>query len=527
MKSVTTDKTPMRSDLPEWKQLEKNGPLANGLSLKALFAADPLRYEKFNVAIPGMVLDYSKQPLTDEIMHQLFSLAYACDVEGWRESMFSGEPINLTEGRSVLHTALRRPKSDRVVVQGTNIIPQIHDTLERMRLLSEKIRSEKKFTSIVNIGIGGSDLGPRMACSALRPFIDPDINVMFVSNLDSAHLTDALKHCDAQKTLFIVTSKTFSTQETLTNANSARSWLRKALGREDVSEHFAAVTQNVSSAQDFGVSPDLIFPIWDWVGGRYSLWSAVGLPLCIAIGYEHFTELLEGAHTMDEHFQTAPLEENMPVILALVGLWNRTFLHHPALAILPYEQRLSRFTSYIQQLDMESNGKSVDRAGNALPYQTAPIVFGEPGTNAQHAFFQLLHQGTTIVPAEVIAVIHKPDALEDHHMKLLSHVLGQTKALMDGKNGVDPHRHFEGNRPSTALFLDKLDPYHLGMLIALYEHKIFVQGVLWNVNSFDQWGVELGKQIARDILDYFHDDRNLMRLDSSSAAMIAKMRPQS
>ena len=514
-----------RRDLKDWKRLESLAGNAGNLSIKSLFKDDPQRFEKFHIAGDGLLIDYSKQQITGEIFSTLIDLADSCEVKKWRDKMFRGEKINNTEKRAVLHTALRIPENinsnssngdgsdsssgdnnnndNHICIDGQDIAPQIHNTLDRIKAFSENIRSGSQFKHIVNIGIGGSDLGPHMANEALLPFSKRDIDVHYVSNVDASHLQETLRTCPADQTLFIVTSKTFTTQETMTNANSAKKWLREKLGKDaDISRHFAAVTQNIKAARDFGINPDALFPMWDWVGGRYSLWSAVGLPLSISLGFDNFRRLLDGAHAMDLHFKTAPLEENMPVILAMIGIWNRTFLKHDILALLPYSQYLHKFPAYIQQLDMESNGKTVDRDGNKVPYPTGPVIFGEAGTNGQHAFYQLLHQGTTIIPCEFIAVIN-PEAgndISDHQDKLLSNVIGQSKSLMDGKDAPEPQKSFEGNRPSTTIMIDRLDPYHLGMLLALYEHKIFVQGIIWNLNSFDQWGVELGKKIAGEVL---------------------------
>ncbi|MCK5373935.1 MAG: glucose-6-phosphate isomerase, partial [Alphaproteobacteria bacterium] len=395
---------------------------------------------------------------------------------------------------------------------------KLQHTLQKMKAFSDAVRVEKRFTHIVNIGIGGSDLGPAMTYEALKYFTDKDISLYFVSNVDASHLNEVLRRIDAEKTLFIVTSKTFTTQETMTNAHSAREWLYREIGKTDIGDHFVAISQNATLAKEFGIKEDNIFPIWPWVGGRFSLWSAVGLPLCIALGFEQFEELLCGANAMDKHFKTAPLRENLPVIMGLIGMWNRNFLKHETLAVIPYNQYLHRFPDYLQQLDMESNGKSVDRQGRRVPYATGPVIFGESGTNAQHAFFQLLHQGTTIIPCEFIAFVNSQAPMGDHQTKLLANAFAQSKAMMDGKDSDNPNTVFEGNRPSTTILLKNLTPYSLGMLIALYEHKIFVQGILWNINSFDQCGVELGKILAQQIIPSLSEKNHDCQNDTMDAS---------
>ena len=516
-----------RSDLPAWTALQAMAKKAKTYNVSKMFASDPERFGRFHAEIDGMLIDYSKQCVDDDIMHALFALAKECDLEDWREKLFTGEKINSSENRAVLHTALRSPADETIQVDGQNVLPEIHNALAKIKAFCAEIETSKDFKHVVNIGIGGSDLGPHMAYEALKPFSNREIDMHFVSNVDASHLAETLRVCDAEKTLFIVTSKTFTTQETMTNARSARAWIREKLGKEAVSKHFAAVSSNVEGVKEFGIAEDRIFPMWDWVGGRYSMWSAVGLPLAIGLGFENFQHILAGGHAMDRHFRTAKLSQNIPVLLALIGIWNRTFLGHEMMALLPYSQYLHKFPSFIQQLDMESNGKSVDRDGVPVDYDTGPIVFGEAGTNGQHAFYQLLHQGQTIVPAEFIAVIEGENDLGDHQEKLLSNVLGQSKALMDGKNDADLQKSFEGNRPSTTIMLDQLDPYTLGMLVALYEHKVFVQGVIWNLNSFDQWGVELGKKIAGQVLRYLDEDADAQlseEIDSSTAALIDRIR---
>lgn len=494
-----------RTALKEWAELRSHADIiASSIKIGAECAKNPHRFEEFSARHDGILLDFSKQKITTKTIPLLLTLLNSCGFEGMREALFNGARINNTEDRAVLHTALRAPQTPALHFEGEDVMEKIHDVFLQMKTFCKKFHQEKRFRHVVNIGIGGSDLGSYMVCEALKPFCHPDLDMHFVSNVDSTHLSEALRKADPEKTLFIVTSKTFTTQETITNANSARKWLQKNLGKENVSDHFVGVTVNADNARAFGIPDERIFPIWDWVGGRFSLWSAVSLSVCLAVGYDNFRAMLDGAHSMDQHFKNAPLDKNLPVLLAMIGIWNRNFLGHDILAVLPYDQYLHRFPAYIQQLDMESNGKSVTRAGDEITgYKTGPIVFGEPGTNGQHAFFQLIHQGTTIIPCEFIACKTTHNPMGDHYPKLMSNALGQTKAMMDGREHENPHRIFKGNRPSITLLLDRLDPYHLGMLLALYEHKIFVQGIVWDINSFDQWGVELGKEIAGQILQHF------------------------
>ncbi len=515
-----SDNITLRSDLPEWISLSQHKEKTALAQIKELFSEDAKRFENFHARHEGILLDYSKNNITQETIDLLLSLAKACDLEEWREKMFSGAVINDSEQRAVLHTALRQTGDSPIYVDGDNIIPQIRSTLDQVKNFSNKVREEKKYKHIVNIGIGGSDLGSAMVYNALKPFCDPHFQMHFISNMDAAHLLDALETCDPEQTLFIVTSKTFSTSETITNALSAKAWIEKHLGSDKVGEHFVGITKNMQRASDFGIKEDHIFPIWDWVGGRYSLWSAVGLPCAIALGYTRFKELLNGAHSMDRHFFDTPLHKNMPVLMAMIGIWHRNFCKFPAITITPYAQHLSRFGPYIQGLDMESNGKSVDRQNRRVPYDTGPVILGETGTNAQHAFFQLVHQGTTIIPCDFIAVTKPQHDLQDHNIKLLANALGQSEALMIGKDDPNPHKAFDGNRPSNTILMDELTPYNLGMLLALYEHKIFVQGVIWNINSFDQCGVELGKELANDLLPRLRSDDNAQGIDTSTASLI-------
>ena len=503
--------------------------------IQALFAANPLRFAQFNAAACGLLLDYSKTSLTTESLTALLDLAQVAGVEARRDAMFAGEAINSTENRAVLHTALRAPATARFIVDGKNIIPDVHATLERFLTFASEVRlgaiaasDGQPFTDVVNIGIGGSDLGPAMVTQALAPYHDGP-RLHFVSNIDAAHLADTLRPLIPARTLFIIASKTFTTVETMTNARSARAWAAKALGEDAIGMHFCAVSTALDKCAAFGISADRIFGFWDWVGGRYSVWSSVGLPVAIAIGPENFRAFLAGAHELDEHFRTAPLARNLPVLLALVGVWHRDALGYPARAILPYDQRLSRFVAYLQQLDMESNGKSVTRAGQTVTHATGPLLFGEPGTNGQHAFYQWLHQGTDIVPCEfyIAAQGHEP-ALDHHHQLLMANCLAQSQALLQGRTLAEannnPHRVFSGNRPSLTTAYKKLDPVTLGRLIALYEHRVFTEAVLWDINAFDQWGVELGKDLAIQLLPAMQGKSDTAILDSSTAGLVSFLR---
>ncbi len=495
--------------------------------IKAWFHADPERASRHSMAVAGMLLDYSKQPVTGKTMSLLVNLAKAMNVPLWTQRMFAGDKINFTEQRAVLHVALRNRVNRPIVVDGVDVMPNVNRVLQQIAVFSDAVRgggwrghTGDLITDIVNIGIGGSDLGPAMACAALKPFGDPRLRTHFVSNIDSTHLAETLALLNPASTLFIVCSKTFTTQETLTNAHSARRWLVEKLGSDGaVAKHFVAVSTNTKAVAAFGIDTANMFEFWDWVGGRYSIWGAVGLSLALLIGKERFGEFLDGAYEMDQHFCTAPLAQNLPVTLALLGIWQRNFFGAETAAILPYSQALARFPAYLQQLEMESNGKRIDREGKPVDYATAPIIWGEPGTNGQHAFFQLIHQGTSVVPADFIFALSSEYPQSDHQNKLMANCLAQTEALLRGKdagevqqellkmgfnaeqvNHLTPHRVFPGNRPSNSILLDRLDPKTLGKLIAAYEHKVFVQGIIWNLNSFDQWGVELGKQLAPQIL---------------------------
>ena len=533
-----------------WKHLLAHRIELGNAHINAWFQVDPQRAGKFSVEAAGICLDYSKQPVTDRTIDLLVALARAMDVKGWGERMFAGEKINFTEQRAVLHTALRNRGNRPVTVDGVNVMRSISRVLEQMRAFANAVRdgtwrghTGELITDIVNIGIGGSDLGPAMACAALKPFGHPRLRSHFVSNVDGTHLAETLAGLNAASTLFIVCSKTFTTQETLTNAHSARRWLVDKLGTDSaVARHFVAVSTNAKAVSAFGIDIANMFEFWDWVGGRYSLWSAIGLSLAVLIGMDNFDDMLLGAYTIDAHFRDAPLDENLPVILALIGIWQRNFMAAETYGILPYSQALARFPAYLQQLDMESNGKRVDREGNVVDYATAPIIWGEPGTNGQHAFYQLLHQGTTAVPADFIVALQSEYPSGDHQPKLLANCLAQTEALLSGKTTatverelqsmqynaaqiaqLTPHRVFPGNRASNTLFIDRLDPKTLGALVAAYEHKVFVQGIIWNVNSFDQWGVELGKQLANQILSEFEGGAIGGRHDGSTQAAIAKI----
>jgi glucose-6-phosphate isomerase len=537
-----------RRDLAAWRALAAHVAGVRGLSLRALFADDPERFERFSGSLDDLLVDWSKQRVTAETMTLLGDLARACDLEGRRDAMFRGEKINTTEGRAVLHTALRNRSAEPVMVDGVDVMPDVLAVLEQMRVFSEAVRggdwrghTGEAITDIVNIGIGGSDLGPLMVCQALKPYARADLAVHFVSNVDGAHLHHTLKRLDPAKTLFIVASKTFTTQETMTNAQSARAWLLAELGGDQaaVGRHFVAVSTNAQAVRAFGIDPANMFGFWDWVGGRYSLWSAIGLSIVLYLGFERFAALLEGAHAMDRHFQTTPLEANLPVVLALIGIWNSNFLGAESLAVLPYDQHLARFAAYLQQGDMESNGKSVTLAGEVVDYQTGPVIWGEPGTNGQHAFYQLIHQGTRLIPCDFLAAASSQTPMGDHHEKLIANFFAQSEALAFGKTAAEvraelegqglppaeverllPHKVFEGNRPSTSILYNKLTPFTLGVLIALYEHKIFTQGVIWDVNSFDQWGVELGKVLAGRILPELAGSTPIASHDASTNGLI-------
>jgi glucose-6-phosphate isomerase len=510
---------------PAWKALEAHREVVAGRHMREFFASDSQRARRYTLQAAGLTLDYSKNWLVDDTIPLLVSLAHQEAVPDWIAKMFAGDAINNTEGRAAFHVALRSPAP--MTTAGADVVPDTTRVRAAMRSFVEAVRqgthtghTGKPIRHVVNIGIGGSDLGPLMATEALAPYRHERLTPYFVSNVDGTHLAEALKRADPETTLFIIASKTFTTQETIANARSAREWLVARLGSDDaVGKHFVALSTNLAETSRFGIDPCNVFEFWDWVGGRYSLWSAIGLSLALSIGMDRFEELLRGAHAMDEHFRSAPLDRNAPALLALLGIWYTNFFGTRSHAVLPYDQYLARFPAYLQQLEMESNGKRVRRDGTAVDYATCPVIWGEPGTNGQHAFYQLLHQGTDIVPADFIAPVRTHNPLGNHHRLLLANFVAQTEALMRGKTaeeargelraqGIDgealealvPHKVFPGNRPTTSIVFDRLDPATLGALIALYEHKVFVQGCIWGINSFDQWGVELGKQLAQRII---------------------------
>jgi len=530
-----------------WQSLNRHYAKMEKIHMQTLFAEDPQRFSKFSRRFNDMLIDFSKNRITGETLKLLIALAEECGLKGATAKMFSGEKINETENRAVLHIALRNRDSAPIVVDGNDVMPEVNAVLRKMKVFSDRLNNGdwkgytgKKITDIVNIGIGGSDLGPAMVTQALKPYAKDGLSVHFVSNIDGTHLAETLKPLNPDTTLFMIASKTFTTQETMTNAFSARQWfLNKAADPANVARHFVAISTNAPAVEKFGIDRDNMFIFWDWVGGRYSLWSAIGLSIACYIGYENFAELLQGAFEMDQHFKTAPFESNIPVILALIGIWYNNFFGAQTEAILPYDQYLHRFPAYFQQGNMESNGKSIDRQGQKVDYQTGPIIWGEPGTNGQHAFYQLIHQGTKLIPADFLAPAISHNPMGEHHRILLSNFFAQTEALLNGKSKeaviaelkkegktdkeikkLLPHKLFDGNRPTNSILFKKLTPRVLGSLIAMYEHKIFVQGVIWNIFSFDQWGVELGKQLAGKILPELTDDKPVVTHDSSTNGMI-------
>jgi len=528
---------------PAWEALAEEYNSLSSIHMRDLFAHDRDRAKQYSLEVDGLLLDYAKNRITADTFAKLMALAGQAGVKEAAQAMFSGEKINRTENRAVLHVALRNRSNRPIMVDGQDVMPGVNAVLSRMEDFARRVRSGawkghtgKQIKAVVNIGIGGSDLGPAMAVEALRPFTDRSMLYRFVSNVDGTHLAEAVRDLNPEETLFIVASKTFTTQETMTNATSARAWLLDALNDPAaVGKHFVAVSTNTEKVQAFGIDAANMFEFWDWVGGRYSMCSAIGLPLMLAIGPEHFYALLDGFHAMDQHFLNAPLEKNMPVILAMLGIWYNNFWGAESHAILPYDQYLARFPAYFQQGDMESNGKYVDYDGQRVAYQTGPVIWGEPGTNGQHAFYQLLHQGTKLVPCDFIGFFRSHNPLGDHHSKLMANFFAQTEALAFGKSAdavraegtpadLVPHRTFEGNRPSNTIMADKLTPFVLGQLIALYEHKIFVQGVVWRVYSFDQWGVELGKALAGRILKELTDKQAPLEHDASTNALIQRFR---
>ncbi|MDI9830127.1 glucose-6-phosphate isomerase [Streptomyces sp. KAU_LT] len=541
--------TPRLTRRPEWVALEDHRADAfQQPSLRELFAADPTRAERYVLRVGDLRIDYSKHLVNDETLALLRELAAATDVFGLRDAMFRGERINVTEDRAVLHTALRAPRDAVVEVDGENVVPKVHAVLDKMADFAGRVRSGawtghtgKLIRNVVNIGIGGSDLGPAMAYEALRPFTARELTFRFVSNVDGSDLHEAIRDLDPAETLFIVASKTFTTIETITNATSARSWLLAGLGGDEkaVAKHFVALSTNAEKVTAFGIDPDNMFEFWDWVGGRYSYDSAIGLSLMIAIGEEHFREMLDGFHTVDEHFRTAPAEANAPLTLGLLGIWYGNFFHAESHAVLPYSHYLSKFTAYLQQLDMESNGKSVDRDGHVVGWETGPVVWGTPGTNGQHAYYQLIHQGTRLIPADLIGfarpVAELSDELKAQHDLLMANMFAQGQALAFGKTADEvraegvpeeqvPHRTFQGNHPTTTILAPELTPSVLGQLVALYEHKVFTQGAVWNIDSFDQWGVELGKVLAKRVEPALTEGAEVPGLDPSTAALVAAYR---
>jgi glucose-6-phosphate isomerase len=540
------------SHTPAWRALAEHRAEIADLSLREAFASDPGRAARLRVEAAGLQLDYSKNLVTDETLRRLLALLEAADVAGWRERLLAGEPVNNTEGRAVLHMALRNRSARRYATGGEDVMPGIRAVLAQMREFADAVREKRwlGFTGrpirdVVGIGIGGSSLGPKMACEALAPYRHPDLRLHFVSNVDGAQLAQTLAELDPATTLFVVASKTFTTQETLTNAHSARAWCVQALGDDAaVARHFVAVSTNRAAVSGFGIDARNMFGFWDWVGGRYSLWSSIGLPIALAVGMDRFDEMLAGAHDMDEHFIAAPWQRNMPAILALLGIWYGNFHGAETQAVIPYDQNLRELPTYLQQADMESNGKRVTREGMPVDYATGPVVWGQPGTDAQHSFFQLIHQGTRLVPVDFVLPLRSHHPLGDHQDKLVANCLAQAQALMRGRTTAEAlaelegqgspadeidllarHKTFPGNRPSNLLVMDQLTPATLGALIALYEHKIFVQGIVWGLDSFDQWGVELGKQLAGHILDGLDDSASATEsLDGSTAELVRRYR---
>jgi len=532
---------------PAWQALQSHFEEIKDEHMRDMFEQDPNRFGRFSLTLNDILFDYSKNRISRKSMDLLLDLARECDVESWRDRMFDGEAINHTEHRAVMHSALRNRSGKQMFAEGENVMPEIRHELDRITRLANDIRNRtwrgatnQPITDVVNLGIGGSHLGPMMATEALHPYAIHDLKIHYVNNIDENHINNTLETLNPDTTLFIVASKSFTTQDTMMNAETARSWLLHKIGDPKLLElHMIAVTSNTSAAVEFGINKDNVFKMWDWVGGRYSMWSAIGLPIVISIGPENFELLLQGAYEADQHFRNAPLDENIPVIMALLGIWYNNFFNAESIAILPYDQNMHRFPAYLQQADMESNGKAVDRDGQHVNYSTGPVLFGEIGIASQHAFYQLLHQGTKLVPADMLAPISNYACIANHHRALMSNVFAQTEALMKGKNedeviaelkaeGKDdkeiefllPYKLFPGNKPTNTFLFYTLDPKTLGSLIALYEHKIFVQGIIWNLNSFDQWGVELGKKMATDILDELNEGEQVDAHDSSTNGLI-------
>ena len=530
-----------------WKKLSEHFEQMKSVHMRNLFAEDPERFEKFSLQFKDILVDYSKNIITEETKELLISLAHEIDLKDCIAKMFTGERINETENRAVLHVALRNRKNSPIYVDDQDVMPGVNRVLKKMNSFADSVISGywkgytgKKVTDIVNIGIGGSDLGPVMVTECLKPYTQKGLSAHFVSNVDGTHIVETLKNLDPETTLFLIASKTFTTQETMTNAFSARTWfLDHAKNDAHVSKHFVAISTNQEKVREFGIDINNMFEFWDWVGGRYSLWSAIGLSIACSIGFENFSELLQGAFEMDTHFKTTPFEENIPVVLALMGIWYNNFFGASTEVILPYDQYMHRFPAYFQQGNMESNGKSADRKGEKADYQTGPVIWGEPGTNGQHAFYQLIHQGTKLIPADFLAPAISQNPLGEHHTILLSNCFAQTEALLkgktkeevvnelqrEGKSGKEieklcPHKVFAGNKPTNSILFKKLTPRVLGSLIAMYEHKIFVQGIIWNIFSFDQWGVELGKQLAKNILPELKDANPIDTHDTSTNGLI-------
>jgi glucose-6-phosphate isomerase len=522
-----------------WQSLTTHFQAIKDTPILNWFAQEKNRFNKMHLQLGDVLVDYSKNSINQETLALLTQLANECQLPQAMEAMFTGAAINKTEHRAVLHTALRKQNTDALVVDGTDIMPPIFAVKKQMEIFCDKVHggawkgyTGKKIKYIVNIGIGGSDLGPVMVTEALKPYWVEGIQTFFVSNIDGSHIAETLKQINAAETLFLIASKTFTTQETMTNAHTARNWfLQQGATEKDIAQHFVALSTNEQAVVAFGIDKTNMFPFWDWVGGRYSLWSAIGLSIALTIGYTHFEELLKGASAMDAHFRTSTLDKNIPVILALVGIWYTNFYGVQSEAILPYDQYLHRFAAYFQQGNMESNGKSTDRNGQPITYATGPVIWGEPGTNGQHAFYQLIHQGTTLIPCDFIGVAQSHNPIGDHHNKLMANFFAQTEALMKGKSkealieehtpeSILPYKVFEGNRPTNSILVKKITPFTLGQLIAMYEHKIFVQGIIWNIYSFDQWGVELGKVLANKILPELTSKTEIDTHDSSTNALI-------
>ncbi len=513
---------------PSWQQLQQQFSDNKRKSIQAIFEADGKRFDNFSLQFEDILFDYSKNDIDADTLQLLLQLAKDCKLNDAIDAMFNAEKINGTESRAVLHTALRNFSGKAVLLDGNDVMPGIKKVLEQMKHFCEELHSGnwkgytgKKIRYIVNIGIGGSDLGPVMVTEALKPYWEPGMQPYFVSNVDGTHISEIFKKINAEETLFLIASKTFTTQETMTNAHTAREWFLQNGGTEkDIAKHFVALSTNATDVAAFGIDTANMFVFWDWVGGRYSLWSAIGLSIALTIGYKNFESLLQGAYASDKHFKDTSFEKNIPVLMALIGIWYRNFHQVSTEAILPYDQYMHRFAAYFQQGNMESNGKYVDRLGNKTTYETGPVIWGEPGTNGQHAFYQLIHQGTQVIPCDFIAPAQSHNPIGDHHAKLLSNFFAQTEALMNGTANENPYRVFEGNRPTNSFLLKKITAYSLGQLIALYEHKIFVQGVIWNIFSFDQWGVELGKQLAGKILPELENDQVVTSHDSSTNGLI-------